>query len=529
MAQKRFFNFRDNVESFALSEYLLGIVGAGLYEGFTFSPTNNLTLTLTQTDGELITKQDGTTENVGVWVTKQGTVVREVDDIVLPISASTQPRIDLIVARHNYIQVVGGQNATYEVVQGVEGLNPSPPNVPNNENAIILGELRLPANCTALDQAEVVYIKSEKVDIGNTPKLNSPLGSIQINQVTTNGNAEYLLESNVTAVDDGSWNNILTTGVYIGRLTECPVGFGSQEEEHGIVEVYGVQYELEDTENFWHVHQKFTSIITKEVYVRSLQGDNDGNGQPVPVSSVPSQYENDINGWRKVGYNKFGFNNQVDERLALVVDRRLKGLIEAGLDATGIQNVPLIIKGFVVNKQLDTPSAGQSTFTWTAGTIYHDGQVYEVPHRSVGIIGLNSDSVQFTVTGIGNAKQVNISVGATGTFSEPSMRRWNTPDYETVDVDALMTSHYIANSGLDYKISNGVLYLIGLVTVHNNRTSYDDAVFYLPVKVAPLVPSPSFYVTATKRYYLSGNSNILRFQGFESGDVIPINLSIPLG
>ena len=118
MAQKRFWNWKDDDYTLDLNHRELGILESGLYRGFDrHSSSAGLNLVLHHgVNGIKKVKLDTTeTNSMGVWMSKQGCVITEDANITIPISANTtsDPRIDLIVGTHQYSQTQGGLVATY--------------------------------------------------------------------------------------------------------------------------------------------------------------------------------------------------------------------------------------------------------------------------------------------------------------------------------------------------------------------------------------------------------------------------------
>lgn len=161
MPQRRYWNFKDDDATFDLNFRELGIFEPGRYRGFDAVLAAGLTLTLNHaTTGADKTESDGATiTRYGIWNSKQGTIVTEDADINLVIAAGdpTNPRIDLIVAQHQYIFSAGGAAAVYLVIQGTPAANPVAPALTVPAQQVILGQLYVPANMTDLNGAGVEY------------------------------------------------------------------------------------------------------------------------------------------------------------------------------------------------------------------------------------------------------------------------------------------------------------------------------------------------------------------------------------
>lgn len=160
MAQYVFWNWQDDDSTKNLNHRTLGVLDPGRYRGFDtdLNTPGGLTLRLHQNNGVLITNYDTptyTTERRGVILTKQGAIIHENSDIDLVIAAgdTTNPRIDLVVCEHEYVDVQGASVAIYSIIQGIPSVNPLPPSIPQEQIKIVLGQLLVPANATDLSNA----------------------------------------------------------------------------------------------------------------------------------------------------------------------------------------------------------------------------------------------------------------------------------------------------------------------------------------------------------------------------------------
>jgi len=164
MAQRTFWNYKDDDLTFDLNFRELGIFEPGRYRGFDPVLSAGLTLTLNQlTTGADKTLSDGSTvTQFGIWNTKQGGIVTEDAAINLPISAgdATHPRIDLIIGQHQYVAIAGGTPAIYAVIEGTPAASPVAPALTIPAQQVILGYLYVPANMTDLNGAGVVYTQA---------------------------------------------------------------------------------------------------------------------------------------------------------------------------------------------------------------------------------------------------------------------------------------------------------------------------------------------------------------------------------
>lgn len=190
MSQERYWNYRDDDLTFRLDQWRLGIIDAGLYRGFDPVLDSTLTLVLShQISGYEKTNKDGSlTDRLGIYVTKQGVVVNEDSDISVTIAETTSnSRIDLIVAEHDYIDVEGGTEAVYKVIQGgIDGLVPVLVN-PNIQ--IIIAQVTLPPNTNSLLQPGVQVSRTASPEYGGSQgRYVERDGGILESNLNANGN-----------------------------------------------------------------------------------------------------------------------------------------------------------------------------------------------------------------------------------------------------------------------------------------------------------------------------------------------------
>jgi hypothetical protein len=149
--QERFHNYNRPLLSFEENKRILGMLWPGRYCGFSGTIMGTNTITLTHGQGGIVETLLNQTVTLpkGVYVTRQGVVIKETDVIgPLPIASNASnafKRIDTIVAEHEISQVAGGTAAIYSVIQGPDGEeNPAPLTAPQKQ--IVLGYLEIPAS-----------------------------------------------------------------------------------------------------------------------------------------------------------------------------------------------------------------------------------------------------------------------------------------------------------------------------------------------------------------------------------------------
>lgn len=104
----------------------------------------------------------------GVLMTTQGVFVIEDTPLtgftVDTNSGNTFDRIDLLVCNHQFLNLAGGQAATYSIIKGPIG-NATPPALTNPFFQVIVGRILLPAGATDLNQC--TYFKERCPDSGD--------------------------------------------------------------------------------------------------------------------------------------------------------------------------------------------------------------------------------------------------------------------------------------------------------------------------------------------------------------------------
>ena len=167
MAQFIFWNWQDDDSTKNLNHRSLGLHEPGRYRGFdavSFAIPGGMVLRLEHTlTGVDCTKFDDPTFSVerrGVLLTKQGVVIHDNGalDFNINPNSSGNPRIDLIIAEHNYVDIPGASIVIYSVIQGTPSATPSAPSLGlNPQIKTIIGELYIPNGTTALTDPGVVY------------------------------------------------------------------------------------------------------------------------------------------------------------------------------------------------------------------------------------------------------------------------------------------------------------------------------------------------------------------------------------
>lgn len=163
--QRRYWEYDADDKTIDLSAFLLGVHPPGLYRGFDFVPTADMTLRLDHaTTGFRYTDINKVQSSLtGMLKTPQGVLIHEDEAVTLSLQPanSSNPRIDLVVCTHEYVEISGGAQAIYEVITGSPSSNPVAPQLSSPNIQVAIGQVIIPAGVTALNKAGVVYTRSE--------------------------------------------------------------------------------------------------------------------------------------------------------------------------------------------------------------------------------------------------------------------------------------------------------------------------------------------------------------------------------
>lgn len=185
MAQKRYYEFRSDDDTFTLANHLVSLLPAGRYHGFSFRPQAGWDLILGHDTDPLDQfqrmQQDGTlTPALGVLRTAQGITIEEDQDVVIsvPEADADLPRIDTIFLEHQYQRIQGGEQAVYGFLEGIPAANPEAPTL-LRPTQTKLGTLYIPAGATGLDSAGVSFIREPSPFFGGGVRLENALAELQ--------------------------------------------------------------------------------------------------------------------------------------------------------------------------------------------------------------------------------------------------------------------------------------------------------------------------------------------------------------
>lgn len=171
MAQKRLRNYKNPITSFEHNIANLGLHNPGRYVGFdTLVRTGALAFNISHAATGISYKNpiNTTVGPQGVYLTPQGNIIIEETPItgltVDTNAGNTVTRYDLLVATHNFVNVAGGQAATYSIIKGTVGSEVKPiPTDPFKQTPI--GIIEFPPG--AADVALCIYTKFKAPDSGD--------------------------------------------------------------------------------------------------------------------------------------------------------------------------------------------------------------------------------------------------------------------------------------------------------------------------------------------------------------------------
>lgn len=213
MAQARYVEYNTAATSVERSQQYNGPIRSGRYSGFdVFTPgvgTLGFTLGHSDDSAKHVSIGEITGNNLGVWKTPFGTVIREDATVsgftVDTNAANAYERIDLVVGQHYYNEAVaGGQAATYLIIKGDNG-GVGEPELPSPSIQTIIGRIYIPASASNLNNATYEYARSPALG-GYLPALlnqkNAFTAEVLLNESDTVLNVETVNGDNVIALSN---------------------------------------------------------------------------------------------------------------------------------------------------------------------------------------------------------------------------------------------------------------------------------------------------------------------------------------
>ena len=146
MTQKRIHDYRGPRSSEYLNNKFVGIIPAGVYEGF-------------------MVQANGTIEP-GILFTADGVRIEEDEAVSLSVPSGdpVHPRKDLIVCQHQYEQAIPAPEAHYVVIQGTPDVDAEYPDLP--VHTILLARATMPQG--GIEYSEVIQVGPP---VGSVPEL----------------------------------------------------------------------------------------------------------------------------------------------------------------------------------------------------------------------------------------------------------------------------------------------------------------------------------------------------------------------
>lgn len=219
--QHRFFDWKDPDSSNDINRKYLGVIPPGVYRGFdSIATSTGTTLRLTHdVTGYKDTELDGTESGYkGLVITKQGVTVIEDTDVTvsLTLNNDVNPRIDLVVLEHTYVETAGGISAIYTVLQGTPAVSPITPTLTDPARQIVIGSLTWPGNAVSI--LDAVWGRER-----------SPTFAQSVDYVLTQGNQTVtdLKTFSDLAVDNLYFNSqrvlVYSSGVLVSSENDSPL------------------------------------------------------------------------------------------------------------------------------------------------------------------------------------------------------------------------------------------------------------------------------------------------------------------
>lgn len=198
MAQERYHNYNRPVASLPENFRLAGVIPAGVYAGFdTFAIVGGSQLKMTHAStGLKRLKADSTGDEgpFGVFSTRQGVLIYDDEEVQVTVDlAVTNPRIDILVVNHTFLDSPGGSPATYAVIKGAENAIPVRPPVALPLSQIILGHFIV---YPGADHTNTIFVRSDVKKLG---------GQYAFSKAT---------EEELALAAEKDFNKIQRTGVY---------------------------------------------------------------------------------------------------------------------------------------------------------------------------------------------------------------------------------------------------------------------------------------------------------------------------
>lgn len=221
MAQRVFWNWKDDDLTVDLVRWFNGIHERGRYRGFDDGGYSGLELILNHNiSGMIRVDKDLVTSAIsGLLITPQGSIVQEDAPVHLNISAGdSQDRIDLVVFQHSYVVTPGGQPGVYVVYQGNPSVAPVAPNPTNPATDCVIGEIYVPALSTDLSTSVWTQAESPSYAAGNWAHRNRVNEFTKLNaEASPSYTSTFDADSQILTVDKSSNTFVLPNTVTVSN------------------------------------------------------------------------------------------------------------------------------------------------------------------------------------------------------------------------------------------------------------------------------------------------------------------------
>lgn len=274
MARKRFWNYDQADDTDDIIRWLLGVLNPGRYCGFDAAPFQaDMTLRLDHDTGVEQTRADVSQTQIktGVIMTKQGVIIQEdgVINVAISNGDATHPRYDLIIAQHEYVDTLDGDDVIYSVIEGTPAASPVIPTT-SNKLEIVIGVLYIPAGTSALNAGGVIYTPSDNQLLANS-KIET-IADVELKDLESGHFISY--------DGAGKWANVpVNSKVKLAKLqmdkridesyyapSSPPSDFPYRAAAHGTM--YGFNFD-EDFVNFYEFYS-FAGLLYPFGYIKDV-------------------------------------------------------------------------------------------------------------------------------------------------------------------------------------------------------------------------------------------------------------------
>lgn len=183
MAQKQFTTYQADILSFELREALLGIAKPGRYQGWASMAANGtpsgglIPVRISHANFKKATHAVPPVlgSAIGVAISTQGTIIHDDQPVDKSIAVGTSSiRWDILYMEHVYLDILGANNATFDIQQGVAGSGV--PTLLNPEKRIIIGLIKVGINATSV--SGLTYYPKQSTDMfGDTDLIQKLWGT----------------------------------------------------------------------------------------------------------------------------------------------------------------------------------------------------------------------------------------------------------------------------------------------------------------------------------------------------------------